>query len=494
MIALWMMYTIATAAVIGVAAAILDRATAGTLRQRRWIWLTALVASTVIPAWTALAPNRPARVAGPERIARNQEQPAPVGLASELGSRFAELMAQADTRALARYDSSLTAGWFVAALLALTAFGVGTLTLAARRRTWRVAKLDGETVLLAPAVGPAVIGAIRPRIVLPVWSLALPPEQRTLILEHERQHVRSRDPLLLHLAALLTLLMPWNVVAWWITRRLRLAVELDCDARVLAAGHDAREYGTLLLDVCARRVRGGPLLAPALFERTSSLTRRILAMHPDRSQHRRTRVALGIVAALAAVIAACEMPSPEMLAPDGKDAAGARVYGNGVASANLETAELRALVAQHFPDVARGEGRSKILFFVRTADAKIVLSESQVADGLLLKQPQMPTPNAKIALHGAAVAVSSEPTRMHATAGEGEIRFAEVPPRADANGAVRTKTRARASDRGLPSGVAALRPDDIESIDVSKHAAGKLAPQPVSIIIIALKQGAVVPR
>jgi beta-lactamase regulating signal transducer with metallopeptidase domain len=108
-------------------------------------------------------------------------------------------------------------------------------------------------VLLAPAIGPAVVGALRPTIVVPEWSLDLSDEQRALMLAHEREHVRARDPLVLHAAAMVALLMPWNVAAWWLNRRLRLAVELDCDARVLAGGRDARSYGALLLDVCARR-------------------------------------------------------------------------------------------------------------------------------------------------------------------------------------------------------------------------------------------------
>ena len=44
----------------------------------------------------------------------------------------------------------------------------------------------------------------------------------------------------------------------------------------------------------------------------------------------------------------------------------------------------------------------------------------------------------------------------------------------------------------LPSGVGALRPDDIESVDITKHAAGAVAPNAISIISIVLKPGALV--
>ncbi|HEX6051603.1 MAG TPA: M56 family metallopeptidase [Gemmatimonadaceae bacterium] len=491
MIALWMTYAIVVAAVVGAAAAILERTTAGTVQGRRWLWLGALIASSVIPAWAAFGWTATQPVEPQASSATARDQRALVGVASEIGDRIAKLMTRADARALGRYDSSLAFAWIGAALLALAAFGAASWTLAARRRRWRMATIDGQDVLLSPAVGPAVIGTIRPQIVVPEWALALTPEQRALMLEHERQHIHSRDPLLLHVAALLTLAMPWNVAAWWITRRLRVAVELDCDARVLASGRDAREYGTLLLDVCSRRVRGGPLLAPALFERTSSLTRRILAMHPARARYPRVRLALGTAMALAAVVVACEMPSPEMLAPDGKDAASTRVYGNGTASGALAADELRQIVAERFPEVARGEGGPRILFVVKSADGKVVLSESQAADSLGLKQS--PT-RRNIELRGGAEATNHEPGRVRATAGTGEIRLRKTPSDSQSVGTLRVRTRASGGSPEIPSGVAALRPNDIEAIEVSKHAAGRVAPQPVSVILISLKSGAAVPR
>ncbi|MDF2772150.1 MAG: peptidase BlaR1 [Geminicoccaceae bacterium] len=485
MIALWMTYAIAVAVVVGAAASILERTTAGTLRQRRWLWLGALVASSLIPAWAAFGWTTAQPVERPTRSATAQSVPARLGVASEMGDWIAELMTRADPRVLARYDSPLAVAWMAVALLALGAFSAASWTLAARRRRWRTANLDGQEVLLSQTVGPAVIGTIRPRIVVPEWALALPPEQRALMLEHERQHIRSRDPLLLHVAALLTLAMPWNVVAWWITRRLRVAVELDCDARVLASGRDAREYGTLLLDVCSRRVRGGPLLAPALFERSSSLTRRILAMHPAHVRYARARVALGAVVALAAVVVACEMPSPEMLAPDGKDVASTRVYGNSAPSAALATSDLRQIVDERFPEVARGEGGPRVLFVVRTADGKIAVTESQVADQYVRMPARAPTPEASVE--------PSAPTRAPATTRDGEIRLAATPVDSRPTGALQLKTRAPGGSPNLPSPIGTLRPNEIEAIEISKHAAGKLAPQPVSVILISLKPGAVVP-
>lgn len=481
MMALWMLYATAVTAVLGAGAASLEQAAGVRLRQRRWVWLLALGLAVVLPVWTAVAPTSPPvratlGTSGSPTVEASRASLPNGALAAEL----AQLVARADTAWMARLDSPLAILWALAAGLAMAGYGVAAWSLARHRRSWRDGEIDGQAVLLAPAVGPAVVGALKPRIVVPEWSLTLPAEQRALMLTHEREHVRARDPLLLHVAAFVALVMPWNLAAWWLNRRLRLAVELDCDARVLDGGRDARAYGTLLLDVCTRRTRGAPFLAPALLERTSPLTKRILAMHPERRRFPRARFALGSVAALGLVILACEMPTPEMLAPDGKNAPAAQVFGTGGATANEMTpAALRGTVARYFPAVARGDGGPAILFIVRSPDAGVVLTEMQPANAL---------PRARrLPLRDTAVVASRS-----AAAREAAV-VAEARSRPRVSG-LRLTAKSPSEALPLPAGVGALRPDDIKSIEISKHAAGTIAPQAVSVIYIMLKPGAAIPK
>ena len=51
---------------------------------------------------------------------------------------------------------------------------------------------------------------------------------------HERSHLDAGDPRLIALAVTLLVLMPWNPLLWWQFRRLRRAIEVDCDTRVLS--------------------------------------------------------------------------------------------------------------------------------------------------------------------------------------------------------------------------------------------------------------------
>ncbi len=70
--------------------------------------------------------------------------------------------------------------------------------------------------------------------------------------------------------------MPWNLALWWQLRRLCLAVEMDCDNRVLSALGDPNAYGELLLKVAEAGSRG-PRLQPA-FLGMGMLERRLNAL------------------------------------------------------------------------------------------------------------------------------------------------------------------------------------------------------------------------
>ena len=76
-----------------------------------------------------------------------------------------------------------------------------------------------------------------------------------MIVAHEQEHVRAGDPWLIHAACLAVAAMPWNAALWWQLRRLRMAVETDCDRRVLAGGVDLGAYGTMLIDMQSRVVK-----------------------------------------------------------------------------------------------------------------------------------------------------------------------------------------------------------------------------------------------
>lgn len=268
-------------------------------RQERGAWAIGLAASLLLPLLlTSIAPTTTevgasTEVASPVTVI--DLAPIRVGVAESPGAAWigpAALMA-----------------WGVLSGLLLLRF-LASLRLVHRIRD-RASRTD-LGVRVAEDHGPAVVGFLRPEVLVPRWVIRLPPAQRDWILRHESEHVRGRDPLLLAIVIASRIALPWNPVVWLFGRSLRTAIETDCDRRTLNAGGDPRAYGEALL-----MVAGGPrdryplpAMAPAFAERHVALDHRIETLtRPRRSLGAAARLALaGIV--LVAAAAACEVPAP----------------------------------------------------------------------------------------------------------------------------------------------------------------------------------------
>ncbi|OEZ92686.1 M23/M56 family metallopeptidase [Duganella phyllosphaerae] len=101
----------------------------------------------------------------------------------------------------------------------------------------------------AAAVSPMLLGAWRPVLLLPRHLRDFPVPEQQLIIAHELQHRRARDPLWLGLSALVQTLLWFNPAPRWFGARLAWAVELACDRRVLAGrpAQQRKQYACALL-------------------------------------------------------------------------------------------------------------------------------------------------------------------------------------------------------------------------------------------------------
>lgn len=169
--------------------------------------------------------------------------------------------------------------------------------------------LQGVPVVVTDAIGPLVAGVRAPRIVVPQWLLARPADEQALVLAHEQAHLAARDPLLLVAGAAGTVLMPWNPFSWALLARLRLAIEVDCDQRVLRLGASTGRYGRLLIDLAAAAPRL-PLSAPAFSYHTTHLERRLRTMTTPAPRHRGARRLSFLATAALALVTACESQLP----------------------------------------------------------------------------------------------------------------------------------------------------------------------------------------
>lgn len=206
--------------------------------------------------------------------------------------------------------------WMVASLALIAWIAYGAMHWDRERREWEATELDGVSVHLSADTGPAVFGVLSQRIVLPSWVRTLAPECRQLMLTHEREHIAARDPQRLALALGALVLMPWNPALWWCAARMRRAIELDCDARVLRRHPSPRAYGYLLLQVAARGNNAGPLAVPLvnLLRLPSELELRLRAMTRPRTIGGRTALA-GAACAVAAMSVAFTTPVPASTRP-----------------------------------------------------------------------------------------------------------------------------------------------------------------------------------
>ena len=223
-------------------------------------------------------------------------------------------------------------GWPVGSLLLLA---IGGWSYRRQRRALArtpEATMAGRRVHLTMDTGPAVFGVRHPRILVPAWLLDRPVHEQQLVVRHEQAHIDARDPLLLLGACVLTALMPWNPGAWYLLSRLRLAIEGDCDARVLRHGTTPRQYGALLIDLSSAATPLPPLtVAPSFSHRATHLERRLRRMTDRPTTHRLPRRPAGAALATLALATACGTELPTSAALEGMDVATATKTLNAVA-------------------------------------------------------------------------------------------------------------------------------------------------------------------
>ena len=404
-----MLGSVGIGVLLTLAAAVLQAQERAADRPVRWIWALAIALTVGL---TALMPLR-------ERAAGTSAKVSPTGprlllptvdiAPSEAPGMLAVLRrwprAAVDATS-ARIDSAVRAASSLplpvhraATVLWMASSALCGLTLLAvyrrvRRgaRTWARERLLGTAVRVSQDAGPAVVGLRPMEIVVPSWILHRPPQEQQLVLQHEQEHIRARDPVLLLAACIAVVLLPWNPLLWYALSRMRLAVEIDCDRRVLRGGFERHRYGRLLLDLSEHPSSLAAAL-PALSYGASHLERRLLAMTSRPARFARARRIGGAAVATALLLAACESRMPTSAEVEDMDASKAvatasKLPGIDTARASyvvdgkhVSKAEAEGFAASRIAsiEVVRGKDRAaQIRLRTLNYDTSVVLEASRI--------------------------------------------------------------------------------------------------------------------
>lgn len=305
---LCILYVNAIGILLGLVGLLTERALPSTW-PRRWLWCLIIPASLFVPGF-----YRVHHAVSLTELSVGHSTATP--LYQALASPWLAAMGPDWWTRVQTWDSSINVVWRIASwslvlwgvVCALCVFSIVRRSRRPHASMGSPILIDGVPVLVTGSVGPATVGVMRSRVLVPRWVLALPVAQRRYVVRHEEEHRRAHDATLLFFASLTLVLVPWNLALWWQLRRLHLAVEMDCDDRVVAALGDARAYGEMLLEV-AQNVGRGPRLQPALLGGVGMLERRLTSLMAPEPMRLAQRIFLPIAVA-ALLIVALSTPHP----------------------------------------------------------------------------------------------------------------------------------------------------------------------------------------
>jgi beta-lactamase regulating signal transducer with metallopeptidase domain len=360
-----LLYLAIVSALFSLAAIGTERACALRGWPRRFVWLVTIGASLGFPLAMALTTQQPVLAQSdlapfPAPLPRLETLPAataPPGIAAPRQTAPATRRAS-DTpvpERSARFDPTtdavLLAAWALSCAGVIVWFSVLWVRFSIRVQRCPQVRLHGASASLTGATGPAVFGFLRPRILLPQWLLDSPSAQQRIVIAHEQQHIAARDPLWLLVALFLVALAPWNPVLWWQLKRLRFAIEADCDARVLKGGIGASHYAEVLLSV-GRHRSPTPVGLMAVTEHHSALEQRVCAIMAAPGGQGGCRAALGLLLAFGIVAVAACVHAPGLAPHELRKRPSQDVKPAALTATSIARAQFPELFAQHFEGTA----------------------------------------------------------------------------------------------------------------------------------------------
>ena len=246
----------------------LARASSSSARYVLACGALALMMAAPVMTWELMRPSNASRAAD-YRIASAPPMPAASGSAGDttLSTRaalsslrpthFLPWIVMAWLAGVVVFWARLAGGWVVAARMQRTQvrrappeWQAILKTLGAQIGVSRPVRLLVSALVQAPAV----IGGLRPVVLVPVGALGgLPAEHVESLLLHELAHIRRHDYLVNVLQSVAEALLFYHPAVWWISGHIRAERELCCDDAVVSVRGDAVTYARALAQLASCR-------------------------------------------------------------------------------------------------------------------------------------------------------------------------------------------------------------------------------------------------
>jgi hypothetical protein len=275
---------------------------------RHNVWVSVMLIMLLLPLWVLWGPRARAPVPSfllPQinSIVHFSGELEPVEVVS---SRQTGTAGQSELDPRWNWKLLLESVYLIGAFTLLTRLLIGTIS--ARRLAGR-SQVQKGFLTSSSCATPITLGVFRPVTILPESWLEWSSQKLDMVLAHEREHARRRDPLVRWIALLNRAVFWFHPVSWWIERHLSFLSEQACDDAVLAGGHDPRDYSEHLLEMQRVMSRSGKRISlvgsamPGGF--LSKRIQRILESPPMfRASRKRVAFAIAVTVMAAGVLAA----------------------------------------------------------------------------------------------------------------------------------------------------------------------------------------------
>jgi bla regulator protein blaR1 len=255
------------------------------VRQEKTIWITLLLGALAMPClahWTLLPPVTSLSFA------------APIVVLDSLG----------DSRPLLQDRVAIFVLYAAVSSVLLLRMFIGT---------WRIGRIRKQAVLIREPwtqgldvrvarelSKPATFGTT---ILLPTVYNSWSESKRTIVLQHEKTHVRHRDSHIQWLAGLHICLFWFSPLPWWLRRRLAQLAEYISDDEVLRLNTPRLDYATVLLEE-AETHPNRPLVVSMASHSLEQRIDRVLAANPLESPPSHGRHALAALSVIPLLVLA----------------------------------------------------------------------------------------------------------------------------------------------------------------------------------------------